>query len=157
MSKVRKQVCDALGILEDAHGVLDETEVIDGELIEAESPNRDVVIREPMFEDDLLNDYRETRETLKSLISKAEIALDGILHLAKESEQARVYEVAGSLVKTISDVSKELVSLHKTMKEIKKEQEKKEDSTKAGDTHQHLHITMADFQKMIEDRNKGDS
>lgn len=152
MSKVREQVCEELGI---ASEILEETKEIDGELIEYEGDDNKPVLREPLFSDDLLNDYRETRETLRSLINKAEVALDGILHLAKESEQARVYEVAANLVKTISDVSKELVNLHKTMKEIKKEQDQKDNNKSGGDTHNHVHVTMAEFQEMIEkNRNK---
>jgi ABC-type hemin transport system substrate-binding protein len=41
------------------------------------------------------------------------------LLLAEGSDQPRAYEVVGQLIKTISDVSKDLVDLQKKVKEIR--------------------------------------
>ena len=55
--------------------------------------------------DQLKKDYEFTRGNLYSLIQKGQEAVDGILELARESDQPRAYEVAGQLVKHIGDVA----------------------------------------------------
>jgi len=69
--------------------------------------------------DPLETDYREARSNLKEVIGKGKEALDGLLSLAQSSDQPRAYEVVGQLIKTISDVSKDLVDLQKKVKEIR--------------------------------------
>ena len=46
-------------------------------------------------------------------------AIDGILGLAKEGEHPRAYEVAGQLIKTVSEVSQNLLDLQDKLKKIK--------------------------------------
>ena len=41
------------------------------------------------------------------------------LHLAKEGEHPRAYEVAGQLIKTVSEVSQNLLDLQEKLKKIK--------------------------------------
>jgi hypothetical protein len=41
-----------------------------------------------------------------------------MINLAKNSEHPRTYEVAGQLIKTMSDVAKDLLSLQKQAKEL---------------------------------------
>jgi methyl-accepting chemotaxis protein len=144
MSKVRDKVCDELEI---ANSLLDEGEAIQGELVK--SANTEISeISEHI--NHILEDYADTRDVLKSLVEKAEIALDGILHLAKESESARVYEVASNLVRTISDVSKEVVQLHKTMRELQKET-KEIEKAKNEVVNNNLFVgTSADLDKLIQ-------
>ena len=59
------------------------------------------------------------RSTLRNLIHKSEDTLDQMIELAKNSEHPRTYEVAGQLIKTVSDVAKDLIELQKKVKDLK--------------------------------------
>ena len=67
------------------------------------------------------DDYQLARNTLRNLINKSEDTLDQMIELAKNSEHPRTYEVAGQLIKTVSDVAKDLMDLQKQAKELKKD------------------------------------
>ena len=64
-------------------------------------------------------DFETGRENLYKLIEKGNEAIDGILNLAKEGEHPRAYEVAGQLIKTVSEVSQNLLDLQEKLKKIK--------------------------------------
>lgn len=74
---------------------------------------------------DIRKDYEYTRANLYSLIEKGQEAINGILELAGEGNSPRAYEVAGQLIKNIGDVSDKLVDLHKKMKDIEDDSNKK--------------------------------
>ena len=65
------------------------------------------------------NDYKYGRETLYNLVERGQDAIDGILDLCKETEHPRAYEVAGQLIKTVSEVSQNLLDLQEKLKKIK--------------------------------------
>jgi hypothetical protein len=69
--------------------------------------------------DSLDTDYNEARVNLKEVIGQGKKALESLLLLAESSDQPRAYEVVGQLIKTISDVSKDLVDLQKKVKDIR--------------------------------------
>jgi hypothetical protein len=71
---------------------------------------------------DVEDDYDLARDTLRNVITKGSDALDEIIHLAKNSEHPRTYEVAGQLMKTMSEVAKDLLALQKQKQEIQKPQ-----------------------------------
>ena len=64
-------------------------------------------------------DFDTGRENLYKMLDKGNDAIDGILALAKEGEHPRAYEVAGQLIKTVADVSKDLLELQEKLKKIK--------------------------------------
>ena len=68
------------------------------------------------------DDYQLARNTLRNLIVKSEDTLDQMIDLAKNSEHPRTYEVAGQLIKTVSDVAKDLMELQKKVKDLKKDE-----------------------------------
>jgi len=68
------------------------------------------------------DDYQLARNTLRNLIVKSEDTLDQMIDLAKNSEHPRTYEVAGQLIKTVSDVAKDLIELQKKVKDLKKDE-----------------------------------
>jgi len=68
------------------------------------------------------DDYQLARTTLRNLIVKSEDTLDQMIDLAKNSEHPRTYEVAGQLIKTVSDVAKDLMELQKKVKDLKKDE-----------------------------------
>ena len=64
------------------------------------------------------DDYTLARQTMRKLLIKGEDTLDELINLAKNSEHPRSYEVTGQLMKTLSDVSKDLLGLQKQIKEL---------------------------------------
>ena len=64
-------------------------------------------------------DFETGRRNLYNLLDKGNEAIDGILGLAKEGEHPRAYEVAGQLIKTVSEVSQNLLDLQEKLKKIK--------------------------------------
>ena len=71
--------------------------------------------------DPLEVDYDEARKNIKDVIGKGKDALEGLLLLAQSTDSPRAYEVVGQLIKTISDVSKDLIDLQKRVKDIRGE------------------------------------
>ena len=71
---------------------------------------------------DLPKDYDEVRGNLKDLIDTGKSAIDGILNVALDSDSPRAYEVAAQMIKTVSEANKDLIGLHKQMKDINKEE-----------------------------------
>lgn len=59
------------------------------------------------------DDYELARETLREVITQGRTALDDVISLARSSEHPRSYEVAGQIMKTMSDVAKDLLTLKK--------------------------------------------
>jgi len=74
-------------------------------------------------------DYEYTRGNLYSLIEKGQEALNGILEVAEGGQQARSYEVAGQLIKSVGDTTDKLIDLQAKMKELNKEEKAKGPST----------------------------
>ena len=74
-------------------------------------------------------DFEYARENLMKMIEKGNIAIDGILQLAKESESPRTYEVAAGLIKTMTEANKDLLGLRKQKKELQKDDAPKQTNT----------------------------
>ena len=64
-------------------------------------------------------DYKYSRENFYNLVERGQDAITGILDLAKESEHPRTYEVAGQLIKVVSEVTEKLADLQDKMKRLK--------------------------------------
>ena len=90
--------------------------------IEREKPSR-------LTQDDITKDYEYTRGNLYSIIEKGQEAINGILELAQESEMPRAYEVAGQLIKSVSDATDKLMDLQKKLKDVEEETKVKGPST----------------------------
>jgi len=75
-----------------------------------------------LTKDDITRDYEYTRGNLYSIIEKGQEAIDGILEIAQESEMPRAYEVAGQLIKSVSDATDKLIDLQKKLKDVNEEQ-----------------------------------
>jgi hypothetical protein len=72
---------------------------------------------------DLEEDYKDIRENLKEIVKKGTEAIDGIHLVASETQHPRAYEVLATLIKSVADVNKDILSIHKQMKDIKGEKE----------------------------------
>ena len=82
-----------------------------------------------LTQDDIEKDYEYTRGNLYSIIEKGQEAINGILELAQESEMPRAYEVAGQLIKSVSDATDKLMDLQKKLKDVNEEQQTKGPNT----------------------------
>ena len=91
---------------------VDQTEV--KEPVGIQKPDR-------LTKDDIEKDYEYTRGNLYSIIEKGQEAINGILELAQESEMPRAYEVAGQLIKSVSDATDKLMDLQKKLKDVEEE------------------------------------
>ena len=87
------------------------------EVIPKEKPDR-------LTKDDVTKDYEYTRGNLYSIIEKGQEAINGILELAQDSEMPRAYEVAGQLIKSVSDATDKLMDLQKKLKDVNEEDTK---------------------------------
>ena len=96
------------------------TEVVVEETSVEEAP---VGIQKPdrLNKDDIEKDYEYTRGNLYSIIEKGQEAINGILEIAQESEMPRAYEVAGQLIKSVSDATDKLLDLQQKLKDVNEE------------------------------------
>jgi hypothetical protein len=107
---------------------LNDTFNVEGEVISLE--NSDAIEKIEKIEkistnvDDVKKDYEYTRGNLYSLIEKGQEAINGILELAQESEMPRAYEVAGQLIKSVSDATDKLMDLQKKFKDLGEDNQK---------------------------------
>ena len=98
----------------------DENTIFDVEpmdLVEVPVTNNQIV---PVEETNssVTNDFEEARKNTKSLIQKADTALDNLLQVANQSEHPRAYEVAANLIKTLGDLNKDLLELQKRKQDL---------------------------------------
>ena len=82
-----------------------------------------------LTKDDITKDYEYTRGNLYSIIEKGQEAINGILELAQDSEMPRAYEVAGQLIKSVSDATDKLMDLQKKLKDVEEETTQKGPNT----------------------------
>jgi len=104
---------------------LDDTFNVEADIVEVDSSISKNKIEEiKATSDDIKKDYDYTRGNLYSLIEKGQEAINGILELAQETEQARAYEVAGQLIKSVADATDKLLDLQKKLKDVEGENSK---------------------------------
>ena len=96
---------------------LDELLDIQGEIVEAEKHLPSILQNNDKSQEQN-SDYKYSREVFYSLVERGQDAIEGILDIAKESEHPRVYEVAGQLIKTVSETTEKLIDLQAKMKEL---------------------------------------
>ena len=82
-----------------------------------------------LTKDDITKDYEYTRGNLYSFIKKGQEAINGILELAQDSEMPRACEVAGQLIKSVSDATDKLMDLQKKLKDVEEETTQKGPNT----------------------------
>ena len=107
MDKIDAKISNALGIT---------TGNITEQILE---PKKPLIPRPPEAYEDAEADYKYSRENFYNLVERGQDAITGILDLAKESEHPRTYEVAGQLIKTVSEVTERLADLQEKMKRLK--------------------------------------
>jgi len=108
MSKIDDKLNEVLGIAEEVP--------YENSLEVAKKSSTEVTVPE---NNDPEIDFETGRKNLYNLLDKGNEAIDGILNLAKEGEHPRAYEVAGQLIKTVSEVSQNLLDLQDKLKKVK--------------------------------------
>lgn len=93
------------------------SEVLDVEPITVQA-NEIVPIEEPKLPTTVDDDAEFARNNIRNLIQQGTTAVDGILHVAKESEHPRAYEVAATLIKSLSDLNKDLMEIQKRKRDL---------------------------------------
>ena len=109
MTRIDEAISDALGIQQDI-----KQEIIDPKPL----PERALTTLDARS-DEVDIDYKYSRENFYNLIERGQDAITGILDLAKEQEHPRTYEVAGQLIKTVSEVTERLADLQEKMQKLK--------------------------------------
>ena len=105
------------------------------------------VVKVPERTEHAETDYRYARENLYNLVERGQDAIDGILDLSKETESPRAYEVAGQLIKTVSDTAEKLIDIQKKLKDLEKENDVKTQ-------HNHLYVwSTSELQKFLKKKN----
>ena len=78
-----------------------------------------IIVENENETDEIEADYEYQRKQFYNLVEKGSIAIDGILEIAKEGEHPRGYEVAGNLIKQVSEVTEKLGDLQEKMRKLK--------------------------------------
>jgi hypothetical protein len=95
------------------------SEALDIEPIEL-TPTEVVEVTPVSLSDNQIDDDADfARKNIRELITKGNTAMDNILHVAKESEAPRAYEVAATLIKNLADLNKDLLDLQKKKRDLK--------------------------------------
>lgn len=94
------------------------------------------------------DDFEFARNNLYDIIGKSQTALEDMIDVARQSQHPRAYEVLNQMLKTVADVSKDLIELQKKKQDIMKIETAQEKPT---EVHNNLYITTNDLNKMIED------
>ena len=97
---------------------IDELLDIQGEIVEVEKRLPTLAKGNYTKEEEQNSDYKYSREVFYGLVERGQDAIEGILDIARESEHPRVYEVAGQLIKTVSETTEKLIDLQAKMKEL---------------------------------------
>ena len=111
-------------------------------------------------EDKLEGDFEEARMALKRAMAYNEEAVQGILSIAQNSDNPRAYEVAGQLIKSMSEGAKDMMEVQEKKQKIDKTDGKLAQNTVTnnnlfvGSTSELLKMINKEQQKIIDN---GDS
>jgi len=101
--------------------------------------------KELLSKEDIINDYKFSRDTYKELISTGMGSLDSLAEIARESEHPRAFEVLAKSIKDIGDVTDKLMSLQKNKQDLV---DKKEEKSKVTNNNMFIGSTT-DLQRML--------
>jgi hypothetical protein len=99
MKKLNEKLSEALNI--------EPIEIMNTEILDAEP------------KDSIEDDAEYARQNIRELIIKGNDAMDNLLHVARESEAPRAYEVAATLIKNLSDLNKDLLEIQKRKRDLR--------------------------------------
>lgn len=103
-----------------------DTEIVSSEPVEKPKKRTERIVD---VEKDIKKDYEYTRGQLYDVIEKGQEALSGILDVANNTDHPRAYEVAGQLVKSVSDAAEKLIALQQKMQDLEEGPKSKQQIT----------------------------
>lgn len=68
------------------------------------------------------DDAEFARQNIRSLIEKGNVAIDNLLNVAHQSDHPRAYEVAANMLKSLTDMNKDLMEIQKRKKDLQPKQ-----------------------------------
>ena len=109
------------------------------------------LVKLPDRDKNIESDYRYARENLYDLVERGQDAIDVIVEISKETEHTRAYEVAGQLIKTVSETAEKLIDIQKKLKDLEKE------DSSVRTQHNHLYVgSTSELQKFLKKESKKD-
>lgn len=93
------------------------SDILDIEPIEVSSESVPVLITDP-----IQDDASFARKNIRELIGKGNDAMDNLLHVAKESEHPRAYEVAANMLKNLAEMNKDLLEIQQRKRDLEPKQ-----------------------------------
>ena len=100
------------------------------------------------------NDFEYARQTYHDILAKGSAALDDMMEVARSTEHPRAFEVLSTLMKTMSDVNGDLLSLHKKKKDLTKTDQP---AATTGITTNNLFLgSTVELQKLLLDNQKNE-
>jgi hypothetical protein len=76
-----------------------------------------------VVQSDIDSDFEFARNNIRELAEKGKIAVDNILQVASATDHPRAYEVAANLLKSMSDINKDLIELQKKKRDLMPQKE----------------------------------
>tara|TARA_B100000131_G_scaffold176183_1_gene170126 strand:+ start:1748 stop:2251 length:504 start_codon:yes stop_codon:yes gene_type:complete len=114
--------------------------------VDMSQEDKDTLLRKQQEED-----LQYARSILKQAEAYNDEAIQGIMHIARNSDQPRAYEVAGALIKNLQDTAKDMIDVHERHKRVTQDDTK----GKAIKTQNNLFVgSTKDLLKAIKDEEK---
>lgn len=79
---------------------------------------KNLPVPEQTHDQQLEDDFQEARDILKRSAAYSEEAIAGIMHIAKNSDHPRAYEVAGQLINSLQNNAKDMLDVQAKQKKI---------------------------------------
>ena len=89
------------------------------------------------------HDMDKRIDSIVKTIEKAETLLENLTHVISERDEARDYEVAATMVKTIVDANKTVMDIHKDIIKLKRGNGKQISIGTLNSTHQTANVTVS--------------
>lgn len=107
------------------------------------------------IDNNINDDYHETRKNLYDILEQGKDALLHALAVAKNSEHPRAFEVVGGLMKQLSDINTQLVDLHTKKAELESKSDKQDNGPSTVTNNAIFVGSTSELSKMIENMKKG--
>jgi hypothetical protein len=80
--------------------------------------NQELLPAEKSINIDSDSDFELARHNIRAILDKGNYALDELISVASQSQHPRAYEVLSTMIKTLADTNKDLLTIAKTKKEL---------------------------------------
>ena len=94
-------------------------------------------------------EIENARKNIENIIKQGDESLKEMIAIAKQSESARAFEVASTLMKTLLEANRDFVEMSMKKKYAKEEITKPKEAAQTNVTNNNLIISTADLLKMI--------